>query len=155
MLYMLGALTLDTRPFNADGMYRSGFADMPRKPVIGGLAPSEFTGEGPETLTLHGQILPLKLGGLDHLEIVDNMRRAGTRFPVMRGDGKRFGWFAITNFNETHRDLGPDGVGFTVHHRIAMRKVHADAGDARQIVADLLTLFGEIADASGSATRIT
>lgn len=85
---MLGTLTLDTRPFNADRMSRRSTVDMPPKGVMGRLDPSEFTGEGMGIMTLSGQLQPSKIGGLSELETVDKMRRAGTRFPVMRGDGQ-------------------------------------------------------------------
>ena len=141
MLFLLGGLAVDTMPFNVDAVSRTARADLATKPVMGGLAPSEFTGEGEDVLTLSGQLLPLKIGGLDELEIADEMRRTGARFPLMRGDGKRLGWRAITRISERHRHLMRDGVGFTVHHTIQMRKVQPEAGDGQQVIAGLLTLF--------------
>lgn len=144
MLYMLGTLTLDTRPFNADRMSRRASADMPSKGVMGGFDPSEFTGEGRDIMTLSGQLLPSKIGGLSELETVDEMRRAGTRFPVLRGDGHRFGWYAITGLSESHHDLLRSGVGFIVRHRITMKKVQPDSGAGQQIIHALLSLFDGI-----------
>lgn len=144
MLYQLGTLALDTRPFNADAVRRHATADLASKGVMGGLDPSEFMGEGTDTITLSGQLLPSKIGGLTELETAHEMRRNGARFPVMRGDGRCLGWFAITRISENHRELLRTGVGFIVHHRITMKKVQADAGAGQQIITALLSLFDGI-----------
>lgn len=141
MLYMVGTLPLDTRPFSVDGMSRDADASIVAKPVIGAAPPKEFTGEGEDDITLSGQLVPSKIGGLDELEILHEMRRAGTRFPLMRGDGWRPGWYAITKISEQHKDLGRDGVGFTIAVTISMTKVEQDAGSGQQIISGLLSLF--------------
>lgn len=138
---MIGTLSLDTRPFNADNMHRQGTADLAEKPVIGGFAPSEFMGDGGEEITLSGQLLPLKIGGLDQLEVAQQMRRQGARVPVMRGDGTRLGTFAITRISERHTNLMRDGVGFTVAFEITLKKVQADSGSGLQVISGLLSLF--------------
>jgi phage protein U len=142
MLYMLGTLMLDTRPFNVDEVSRDASADVISKPLMGAFPGKEFGGEGEDEITLSGQLLPTKIGGLDQLEIAHGMRRAGARFPVQRGDGRRLGWFAITKISERHKDLDRDGVGFTVNHTITMTRVQADSGAGQQIISGLLSLFG-------------
>ena len=142
MLYMLGTLTIDTRPFNIDGMQRSASAEIASKALIGALPGKEFTGEGDDAITLSGQLLPTKIGGLAELEIVHEMRRNGTRFPLHRGDGTRLGWFAITSITESHSDLTRTGVGFVIKHTITMTRVQPDAGSGQQIISGLLSLFG-------------
>ena len=138
MLYTLGALTLDTRPFSVESMERDADAAVVAKLVMGILPPKEFMGEGEEDITLSGQLLPLKIGGLDELEIAHEMRRKGARFPVQRGDGWRPGWYAITKVRERHEDLTRQGVGFVVKHTITMVKVQPDAGAGQQIISGLL-----------------
>lgn len=142
MLYMIGTLALDTRPFNVDEMSRDADASIVAKPLIGAFPAKEFTGEGEDDITLSGQLLPSKIGGLSELEIAHQMRRDGARFPLMRGDGTRLGWYAITRISERHRDLGRDGVGFTVQVSISMTKTQSTAGAGQQVVTGLLSLFG-------------
>lgn len=145
MLYMMGALMLDTHPFSADSMDRDAGADLAVKPVIGGLAPSEFMGEGEDRITLAGRLIPSKIGGMSELERAHAMRRAGTRFPLMRGDGRRLGTFAITRIGERHTDLMADGVGFVVEHTIAMRRAQAsEATDGLAVIDGILSLFDAI-----------
>lgn len=142
MLYMLGTLEIDTRPFSIDDMQRSSSAEIASKPLMGAFPSKEFTGEGDDEITLSGQLLPTKIGGLDELEIAHGMRRSGTRFPLQRGDGTRLGWFAITRISENHTHLGRDGVGFVIKHTIVMTKVQPDTGSGQQIISGLLSLFG-------------
>lgn len=144
MLYMIGTLTLDTRPFSADEMDRTSSADLAQKAVIGGLAPSEFMGEGSEEITLSGRLLPTKIGGLTELEIAHEMRRRGARVPLMRGDGVRLGTYAIVSMEERHRDLTRSGVGFTIRYSVTLRKVPPDTGSGQQVVAGLLSLFAAL-----------
>lgn len=141
MLYMIGTLSLDTRPFNADAMERTATADLAEKPVVGGFAPSEFMGEGKDEITLSGKLLPTKIGGLTELEIADNMRSAGARVPVMRGDGKRLGTYSIISLREKHKDLMRDGIGFTVDYSIKLKKVQADRDGSGSVINGLLSLF--------------
>ena len=141
MLYMLGTVMVDTKPFSIDQMERVADASIVAKPVIGGLQPKEFTGEGEDEITLSGQILPYHVGGLDELELLHGMRRAGARFPLQRGDGWRPGWYAITRIAESHSELSRDGVGFVVRHQITMIKVDADADVGQQVIFGLLNLF--------------
>jgi hypothetical protein len=141
MLYQIGSLTLDTRPFNADEMGRAATADYAVKPLIGTLPGREFMGEGDDKITLSGQLLPFKTGGLTELEVAHGFRQSGQRLPLMRGDGKMFGWFAIESIQETHRDLMRDGVGFTVKHSIVLVKVGPE-GASPNIIGSLLSLFG-------------
>lgn len=143
MLYMIGTLSLDTAPFNADEMDRTAGADFAVKPIMGGLQGREFMGEGDDKITLSGQLLPFKTGGLTHLEAAHGFRRSGTRLPLMRGDGKSFGWFVIESIKESHSELMRDGVGFVVKHTIEMTKIAAPSASAGgNLVGQLLSLFG-------------
>tara|TARA_R110002020_G_scaffold467027_4_gene690223 strand:+ start:35972 stop:36421 length:450 start_codon:yes stop_codon:yes gene_type:complete len=139
-LYVLGGVVMDTRPFNADKFDRTASADLVQKAVMGGLQPSEFMGEGEDALTITGQLLPFKTGGLTELDVIDEMRRTGARFPVMRGDGKRLGTYAITGLTERHDELMRNGVGFTVQYSVSLRKVQQDY-DGSGLIAALISIF--------------
>jgi phage protein U len=141
MLYSIGSLTLDTRPFSVDEMQRSASADFATKPLIGTMQGREFMGEGEDKITLSGQILPFKIGGLTELEMAHSFRISGQKLPVLRGDGKRMGWFVIESISETHQDLMRDGVGFFVKHSITLVKV-APEGASPAILGTILSLFG-------------
>lgn len=143
MLYSIGALTLDTRPFSVDEMQRTASADFAEKPVMGGMVAREFMGEGDDKITLSGQLLPFKTGGLTELEMAHGFRRSGQKLPVLRGDGTRLGWFVIDAITENHTELMRDGVGFFVKHSISLTKVSGDGASAG-IIGTILSLFGKM-----------
>lgn len=141
MQYLLGAVSLDTRPVSADSFSRTGTGGMVAKPVIGGRQRKEFTGEGEDDLVITGTLVPSRTGGLSQLETLHAMRRRGARFPVMRGDGVRLGWYSIKELAEDHQDLGPDGVGFIVAYSVTLEQAEERPGDGQSIIGALLSLF--------------
>ncbi|MCX2722625.1 phage tail protein [Roseibium salinum] len=138
---MIGAIEIDTFPFSVDGVTRTASADIATKPLLNGLKGAEFMGEGDDKLYLRGQILPSKIGGLTELEALHEHMRQGAALPVMRGDGRRLGTFAITDIRETHQELLRDGVGYVVRHSITLKKVPPQREAGNQVVSYLLQLF--------------
>jgi phage protein U len=141
MLYNLGAVAIDTTPFSIDEVERVASADFAVKPLVGTAPQREFMGEGDDTLTLSGQLLPERIGGLTELEALHGFRRAGQRIPVMRGDGKMEGWFVITEIREAHSELGRRGIGGTLNHTLTLVKIEPD-GTNPSILGSLISLFG-------------
>ena len=141
MLYSIGSLMIDTRPFSVDEVQRSASADFAQKALIGAMQGRDFLGAGEDKITLSGKILPFKLGGMTELEMAHGFRVSGQRLPVLRGDGRRLGWFVIDSITERHRDLMRDGVGFFVEPSISLTKVTAE-GASPAIIGTILSLFG-------------
>ncbi len=142
MLYSIGTIQIDTRPFSIDAVERSASADFALKPFLGSLPGREFMGEGEDKLTISGKLLPSKVGGLTELEALHAFRMSGERLPVRRGDGK-FGWYVIEDIRESHSSLGRDGIGFEVAHSVTLAKVSPD-GASPNIIGALLSIFGAI-----------
>jgi len=141
MLYMIGAVQVDTFPFSVDGVSRSGSADIATKPLLNGLKGAEFMGEGDDKLSLRGQLLPARIGGLAELEALRALMNQGAASPVMRGDGTRLGSYMITGLRENHRHLLRDGVGAVVKVSISLKKVPAERSAGTQVIPALLQLF--------------
>lgn len=141
MLYMIGAVQVDTFPFAVDGVSRSGSADIATKPLLNGLKGAEFMGEGDDRLHMRGQLLPAKIGGLGELETLRAQMAQGAALPVMRGDGTRLGTFVITNLRETHDHLLRDGVGAVIKVSISLKKVPGERSAGTQVIPALLQLF--------------
>lgn len=145
MLFQIGPLTLDTIPFAAESFSRNAGADLAVKPVMGGLQPREFMGEADESITISGQLLPTRLGGLTELELAYSLSTSGTKVPLMRGDGRMLGWYVIEKVSEQHSDLTRFGVGFVVRYTLSLTKVSTDgavgSSQAGGLVGMLLNLF--------------
>jgi len=141
MLYMIGAVQVDTFPFSVDGVSRSGSADIATKPLLNGLKGAEFMGEGDDRLNMRGQLLPAKIGGLPQLEALRSAMNQGAALPVMRGDGTRLGTYMITNLRENHDHLLRDGIGAVVKVSISLKKVPAERSAGTQVIPALLQLF--------------
>lgn len=122
-LYQFGPVTISTFPFNADEASRDGAADFAEHGLLGRMPGREFMGEGNNRMSLVGQILPTKFGGLQDLETLHKMRRTGTRAPLVRGDGVMLGWFALESIREDHSLLNTQGVGQIVRHELRMVEV--------------------------------
>ncbi len=141
MLYLVGAVALDTAPFSIDEVERTATADFAVKPLLGTAPSREFMGEGDDTVVLSGQLLPERIGGLTELETLHGFRRAGQRLPVMRGDGRMLGWFVITEIRERHEQLGRSGIGGTLQHTLTLVKVEP-TGTSPALLGSLISLFG-------------
>ncbi|UXS04480.1 phage tail protein [Agrobacterium tumefaciens] len=141
MMYFLGAVMIDAKPFSADAVRRDSSGSLVVKPVMGGRQRKENVGEGEDDLTLSGSLLPNRIGGLTQLEVLHSMRRNGARFPVMRGDGTRLGWYGIKAMTEEHRDLMSDGVGFELLYTIVLEQADERPGDGQSVIGGLLSLF--------------
>ena len=140
MLFNVGPVAFDTEPFNADKFVRTTGADIAKKSTVGGLKPKEHMGEGDEIIKLSGQLLPAKIGGLTELEAIDDLRLSGVPQPVVRGDGKSYGWFLIERGQETHKELMANGVGFIVTYSVTMTKSEPDVA-APSVVQSIYSLF--------------
>jgi phage protein U len=123
MLYLLGAVRFEVWPVNAEEVERETGADFAEKPVIGRRPILEFVGEGSETITLSGRLFPEKLGG--SLEMLQAQRAAGRAVPLMRGDGRPFGWVVIERVSESSSRLMADGVGRMIEFNVSVRRSEA------------------------------
>ena len=94
MLYALGPLTFEIAPVNAHEINHVTEASYVEKPVVGRRPPLEFTGDGPEEITVAAKLFPHKFGGLSSLGMLDQMRQSGVPHVFVRGDGalKRNWW---------------------------------------------------------------
>jgi hypothetical protein len=145
MLFQVGPVGIDTFPLGPEGFNRNSGADLAAKPVMGGLQPREYMGEADQGITITGRVLPTKLGGLPQIDQLHALSSAGTKVPVMRGDGKVLGWYAIESVTEQHKDLTMLGIGFVVAYTLELVKVDTDGalGSAQGggLVGMLLSLF--------------
>ena len=120
MLMQLGTVTFEVWPLNIEEYDRETGFDFVSKDVMGGRRPREAMGEGDETMTLSGKILPSHFGGLGNLEELQTMMQSGMAQKLVRGDGKNLGWFTIDKIRERSRFLDRHGVGREIVFDVAL-----------------------------------
>lgn len=140
MLMMIGAVAVEVWPFNATEYAQQDAGRFAEKSVIGRRPILEAVGEGEGSLTVTCKVFPQKLGGLDHIEVLQGQRAAQAAMPVMRGDGVPLGFMVITDIRVRHEHLDARGVGRVVTCEISLKKSEPPAASA--IVAMLSGLFG-------------
>jgi hypothetical protein len=140
MLYALGPLTFEIAPVNAHEINHVTEASYVEKPVVGRRPPLEFTGDGPEEITVAAKLLPPKFGGLSSLGMLDQMRQSGVPHVFVRGDGAPLGWFCVDRAREQSTYLDSRGVGKVIEVDITLKR--ADAPGAAGYMSALLSLLG-------------
>lgn len=80
-------------------------------------------------------MLPLRMGGLSEIKVLHEIRRAGARFPLMRGDGYRYGWYVVNRLRESRPHLMH---GFVMHYSIGMEQADLTPAACHHLNRDLL-----------------
>ena len=145
MLFQIGAVAIDVRPFNVDAVEREGSADFADKDLLGRRKGSEAVGIGTETLEVSGTVLPFtrRGNGLPALETMWGQMRAQMPVFVLRGDGMVLGWMRIDRIKEKHSSLAQGGVGQEIAHETRLTRVDPPGSDTALSQLDqLLSLFG-------------
>jgi len=132
MLYALGSVVFEVAPLNVDQVERSTGADFAEKPILGRRPAFEFMGQAAEDLTLQGKLFPEKLGGLDEMDQLQQLRAQGAAQHLLRGDGRAMGWFLIVGLRETGRFLGANGVPQLIEFEISLKQGDRPAGGEYQ-----------------------
>lgn len=140
MLYAFGPLAFEVAPFNAHEIERRHGADFAAKDLLGRRRGHEYVGDGDETVSFTGKMFPHKLGGMESLDILDALRASGAPQMLLRGDGKVFGWFILTQARERSSFMDARGIGRVIDVDIEL--LRDDAPSATDYVASLFNLFG-------------
>lgn len=130
VLYTWGSVTFETYPLNVHQVSHVTQTDWARKEIAGAASYREWVGEEDEEFHLQGYVFPhhfarhgIPRGGLDHLNVMDNMRRLGQAHVLMRGDGWHHGWFVIERLTRGHEFLGLEGVGQRISFEVSFQRV--------------------------------
>lgn len=140
MLMMIGPVRLKVAPFNVTAYSQARETGYVAKPVLGGLEPLEYVGEGRLSVNVTGKLYPEKFGGLSSLQILELARASGTPQWLMRADGGMMGWVAIEAVTEQSSYLDRRGVGRMIDVDIRLRRVGAP--QAATFFSALAGLFG-------------
>jgi uncharacterized protein len=114
VLMQWGLLQFQVWPLNYHELDHYSKTDWARKEIAGAAVYREWTGEGDEELHLRGKVFPLKLGGLEELEVMETMRRQGIAALMMRGgqgEGRSLGWYVCERLVRNHTFIDVEGFG--------------------------------------------
>jgi hypothetical protein len=85
-------------------------------------------GEGDERFAIIGTLFPLRMAqlygqsGLDELQTLDTIRKAGQPQILVRGDGANLGWFLVEEVHEKNTRLMATGIGQIIEYEISLVK---------------------------------
>jgi phage protein U len=128
-LYQFGLVLFQVYPFNVHEVTHSTATDWSRKEIAGAPIFREWVGEGDEEINLRGRVFPhffqgSRLGnGMGHLDILDEMRRYGKAYMLMRGDGISLGWYVIDHLSRGHANLDSKGIGRKIEFEARFQRV--------------------------------
>ncbi len=82
----------------------------------------QFTGIGPDLMTLNGVIYPHYKGGLDQVNKMRLQASAGLPLPLVAGTGKILGFWVVESVREGQRIFGDRGVPLRQEFGISIRR---------------------------------
>lgn len=123
-LMQLGALSFRVIPFGLNAVAYGRGADHAPKNVIGTMRPREFVGVGDERIDITGTLFPETFPDKRNSRyLLDDMRRSGLPYLLMRGDGRNLGWFVIESVSEEESVLDAFGRGKLVEYTLSLARV--------------------------------
>ena len=133
-LYSFGPLLFEVYPLNVGEVDHATATEWSRKEIAGAAIYREWVGENDETINLRGKVFPHFFarrigggGGLNHLDVMDNMRKLGQAHTLVRGGspgvGTHLGWFVIERLTRGHSFLHQDGIGQQIQFDATFQRV--------------------------------
>ena len=122
VMMMLGPyrFSLDTAAYQS--LTRSAEYHWPQQDRIGAHPASEFTGAGPEVMSLAGVIYPEFKGGLGQIDRMRAVAGLGVPMPLISGAGRVFGFWAVTGISETQTIFVPGGVPLKIEFSMELQR---------------------------------
>ncbi|MCI1680022.1 MAG: phage tail protein [Ewingella americana] len=89
-----------------------------------GLRPSmQFIGLGDETITLTGNLMPSRTGGMLSLLALRTMADGGYAWPLIGGNGWIYGMYVVTDVTNTNTELTSDGTPRKINFEITLKRI--------------------------------
>lgn len=88
---------------------------------VGDMPAYQFTGKGEDVITLDGSIVP-EFGSQLSLTALRLMGDTGKSFPLIAGNGKIYGLWALKNVNETQSYFFKEGTPRKIEFTITLEK---------------------------------
>ena len=95
----------------------------PNQSVVGGYAPSQYTGREPEEITINAELRPEITGGDKSINNLKAMAETGQPHTLILGTGELLGSFVILSIQEKRSKLMYDGKARAISFTMTLRKV--------------------------------
>ena len=96
---------------------------------IGRKSAQQFIGEGADTITLHGQILPHWKGGTTQLDLMRAQAKQGRPFLMISGSGRVLGDWIIQKIKGTDTEVLADGTPEVIDFSMTLKEYGEDQRD--------------------------
>ncbi|MCC5882490.1 MAG: phage tail protein [Halomonas sp.] len=111
----------------------------PSQSRVGARPARQFLGQGDDTITLTGTLLPEFTGGQRHLDELRRMANEGKAWPLIEGTGRNYGLFVIERLSERKAKFFRDGAAAQIDFDLTLQRVDDDDRE-RLAVLDAATL---------------
>lgn len=113
----------------------------PANSRIGARPARQYLGEGDDTITLSGLIMPELTGERVSLDALRLMAKTGKAWPLVEGTGRIYGLWIIESINETNTLYFADGAPRRIDFSITLQRVD----DSQiELLGDILSTIGDI-----------
>lgn len=92
-------------------------------PRVGARDASQYVGQGPDTISLSGQLLPQLVGDFASLSTLRSMGDEGESWPLVTGLGEVIGLFVIENLEVRQQEFFEDGAARQTDFTLDLRLV--------------------------------
>lgn len=110
MMMILGQFVFERVTVPYQELQRSTEYRHPTQARIGERPATQFIGPGDDKITLSGKLLPEITGGRLMLDQIRKMADSGKAWPLIEATGRLYGWWVITNIDETSSVFMIDGL---------------------------------------------
>ncbi|TAL53806.1 phage tail protein [Pandoraea sp.] len=104
---------------------------------VGQRARRQFLGQGEDTITLEGVLLPELTGGSLSLDALKSLGDDGRAWPLIEGTGKIHGLYALESLDVTRTLFFADGAARRIEFRMTLQRCEDDERDRLGTLTDL------------------
>lgn len=122
-LATLGLFVFQTSSIPFQEYSRSQNWKHPHQNIVGGYAPSQYTGQDPEEITVNAELRPEITGGDNSIDKLREMADTGQPHPLILGTGRLLGSFVITSIQDKQSELMYDGKARSIQFSMTLKKV--------------------------------
>lgn len=116
--------------------YRHAFNDR-----VGNRAAQQYLGQGEDTITITGTLVPFVTGGRIALQQFQAQAESGLPYPLIESNGTAHGFYVITSLTTEEHDHIADGRPKVIEYTLSFKRVGDDSLDYSKIAVGMGSLL--------------